>query len=219
MNRDMPPVEGEEKDLETEQDEIEDESVVANEKNEVSSDLQEGKREKETIESDETGEPFREVEYEKFKGYLKETLEEFDPRTLNEAKKYVDDLIQKKYEDGDKDYEIYQDFSEAISDLMSLKSLDMEKTLDRLAQNKFFNFKRIKEETLSLLNNFEGKNTERGDKYDVGDLIRNLREAVTNLAEFKYPELIKEQYKQRYEAKNKKDIEKARENLRKMNVS
>ena len=180
--------------------------------------LEEQEIKQETVKKDETGEPFREVEYEKFKGYLEKFLPEFDSKTLNKAKKFVDDLIQEKYEDGNnKDCEMYQDFSEAINDLMSLKSLDIEKTLDRLAQHKFFNLKRITEEALSLLSGFKGKNTERKDKYDVGDLIYHLKEAVTNLAEFKYPELIKEQYKQRYEAKNKED--KAREELSKMNVS
>jgi len=182
--------------------------------------LEKQETKQETVENSKMGEPFREAEYEKFKGYLEEFLPKFDSRTLNEAKKYVDDLIQKKYEDGnDKDCEMYQDFSEAINDLMSLKSLNMEKTLDSFAQHKFFNFKRIAEETLNLLDDFKSENTERGGKYDVGTLIYHLKEAVTNLAEFKYPELIKEQYKQRYEAKNKKDIEKAKEELNKMNIS
>ena len=196
---DIPPVEDkEEEELEAGSDKTEDESVV---------------------EKNETGEPFREVEYEKFKGYLKETLEKFNPRTLNEAKKYVDDLFQKGYENEDKDYEIYQDFSEAINDLMSLKELDMEKTLDKLAQHKFFSFKKLTDEEVGIFRDFKSKDTSRSDDFDVGDLIYQLREAVTNLAEFKYPELIKEQYKQRYEAENKKDIEKAREDLNKMNVS
>ncbi len=238
-NFDVPPVEDEKEELEIETDKVVAESVATNEENEAGSKEQ---KEKQIIsEGDKTMESFRKYEYERLKRDLEKTLQEFDLKILNEAEKYVNEVLdvavdfKKRREDrGENEDDKYRDNSiqnceEIIEAILSIKSLkgqsikglDIEESLDRLAQFQYLNLNKLTDEKFSsLLREFKGKSYSKGVSgieffHDVGDLVCQLRDAVKNLAEFKYPKLIQEQVDKENELK----IRKAKESMDKININ
>ena len=160
---------------------------------------------------EEKGEPFREIEYEKFRKSLEEVLQEFDTSTLTEAKKYVDKLSQEENSD-----EQLFDLSQAIYRLIQLKNLkSWDKMFDQLAQKEVFSLQNA-EKKLKIVSEYKEKNASEKDicVYDVGTAVYNLSQAVNNLAEFKYKKELNEQFK----GMNEKEIKKSKNELSKFNV-